>query len=213
MQKKDKYKLTLAGESFKAFITDLLIKGGYNHFVHIYDIQSKPSSEAYISTTEQQKLAKEGLMLYTNEKRMSRLIKNGQNFSLKIRVIILKTKKGAEFSKRTNLELEKILKTFCFYTIKLLRIYRFTEIMYSLKAEETIKRYVHGKTNNENRARHFFNLLFNFSKDKKVFQKRKEVIASLRMSEKIENLCQSVQKIRKKRTFFRLNLAPLAQIL
>lgn len=198
-KKKKKYKLVWGRGDFKAFLIELVMKGGYNSLLSIHE---KPHSEVYISENDEKKLAKEGIKLYDNKRKVIDLLNKGKISSKKVKEVISEFNK-INLQKKTDFELKEILKKFYSCQLKFLRIYCFTEVMYSPEIDKTIRNFIFGKTKNRNNRNYIFSVLVNPSENKGIIQERERFLVNLRAPEKIENLCQSVRKIGKVKIIWR----------
>lgn len=194
---KEKYHL-FAKHNLGAFTVERFIKGGYDHLAYIYE---KPTLEVYISNKNHRKLALEGIGLYFRKDKVDRLIKEGHNLGSIIKKSIRQYKNN--FKNRSNSELMGILNEISRLVIKIGKIYRFTEVIYTGGVDEKIRNFISVKIKNQNEANYILDLLVNPSDNEKINFKREETINKLKIPNGITNLCESMRKIGKERLIFR----------
>ena len=197
--RKGKYKLVFENINLPAFSAEMVMRGGYDSLVITYE---KSLGEAYVSDRNQKKLAKKGIRLYANERKVSGLISEGEDLSLKIKKFIFRFGKSA-FRKKTNAELKEIFKKFYSLGTRFLRLYSFTEVIYSPEIDKAIRMFVYKSTPNKERANYIFSLLLNPSPKKEIGQRRDKILHIIKVPQNIAMLCRSVRKIGKKKIIFR----------
>ena len=189
-----KYKLTfrVTEEICLPFQTELFFKG-YDSLIYLYE---RPLWEAYISGRERKQLAKAGLDSYANSGKIEQLLHKGKVLSDKIDKLVSSISKD-DLKKKSNKEIENIFKKIYFYTVRHLRVYRYTEVMYSPAIDKIIREFVYDKIKDKDMANYAFTILVNPSFKNQVIQEREMILDLLKPSKRIKNLCQSVRKMGK----------------
>lgn len=189
----------MMGESFRAFIIEALIKGGYDNLIYIYE---KPAMEAYISRKNQKLLSNKGEMLYFNRARTNELIIEGTAISKRAEKETNKIFE-TDLKCKTNSELEFIFKKVYALAMDFLEIYRCTESTYTLGIERKLFYFINKKVRNKNEANRIFSFLANPSLNKRIIQEQEKIVEDFNIPSKILSVFSTLCKVGKKRLFFR----------
>ena len=203
---KEEYELIfrMPSEITQPFIIEMLINGGYDEFLYIY---SKDNSDVgmYLSQNSQKKLAKTGLTLFSNEKKIESLLKEGEQLSKKINKF-LQTIPLEKIRNSDNYWLKNNLMNFYNYFSGYCKIYRFTEVIYSPLIGKTIKDFVSEHIKDKNLINHSLSILLNPSTKEKIANERNKILSQLKASKKFVYLCESVRTIGKEKLLMRNNI-------
>ena len=205
-RKESKYELIFKTprEVLQPFFIELAIFGGYDELLYIYDKQKK-DVEMYLSSANRIKLARVGLKLFYDGKRIEKLLQKEYLLSQKFN-IFLATINLTKVKATNKIWIKNILKDYYHHFVEYSNIYRFTESFYSPLVDQTIKTFISENIQNKNLVNYFCSLLLNSSEKEKVTKKRKEILFSLKADNKFIQLCDSVRKIGKAKLAMRTKL-------
>lgn len=197
----DKYVLFTVAD-FPVFLAEMAIKGGYGNFIFLHD---KSLSGLYISPTDAKKTAEAGLKLYSNAKAIDKLIKKGHSGSKSIKAFLARHP-ATSFKRKTPAELKRALFEYYAIGIPFLKIYSFTEGIYSPLIDKAVRNFVLKNTSGVNEAVRVFALLLNPAKNFSVASKRKKILKITAAPGLITTLCRSVRKMGKAKFVFRASI-------
>ncbi len=176
--------------------------GGYDDLVFLH---SRPFGGIYISEANQKKTASAGFELYSDTKAFKDLIKKGNDYSERVKESIARYPE-AEFNNKTSTELKRILNEYYAVGIPFLKIYSFTEGIYSPLIDRTIRSFVFQNIKEEDQAARAFGLLLNPIDKKKIRGERERIFKVTAAPGIIIGLCRSVREMGKAKFAMRKTL-------
>lgn len=203
---KNEYELIfqMPSELARPFIIEMVTNGGYNEFLYIYS-KNHSDTEVYLPKISILKLAKIGLALFSDEKKIASLLKDERILAKRINEF-LRTIPMQKIKKSGNLRLGNILKKLYDYYSEYCRIYRFTEVIYSPLVDKTIKDFVTNKIEKKDLINYTLSILLNPSERTKIVRERNRILLNLKADKKITYLCEAVRTIGKEKLLMRSNM-------
>ncbi|HOX30583.1 MAG TPA: PEP-utilizing enzyme [Candidatus Paceibacterota bacterium] len=186
----DKYVLFTAAD-FPAFLAELAMFGGYGDLIFLHD---RFSGGLYILADKEKKMAKTGLKLYASPKAVERLVKKGFNLSERVEKLTALYPESS-FKNQTSAKLRLILFEYYKTNIPFLKIYSFTEGIYSSLIDATIRNFIFKSIKDKEQAARAFTALLNPSNQKTVAIEREEILHKTAAPQLIIDLCSSVRKM------------------
>jgi phosphohistidine swiveling domain-containing protein len=187
---------------FKVFLAEMAMLGGYGDLIFLH---GRSFGGIYISEANQKKASEAGLKLYSDTKAVEKMIKKGVDYSEQTKELIARYPE-AEFKDKTPAELKWILKEYYAVGIPFLKIYSFTEGIYSPLIDKTIRSFIFQSIKEEEQAARAFGILLNPIDKKKVIGERERILKDTVASGIIINLCRSVRKMGKAKFAMRKTL-------
>lgn len=184
---------------FPVFLTEMAIKGGYKNLIFLHE---RSFGGLYISAADAEIAAKTGFKLYSNSKAINRLIEKGYGYSNLIKKFLAQHP-AANLKTKTSAELKRALAKYYAIGIPFLRIYSFTEGIYSPLIEKTVRNFFFENISDKNEAGRAYGLLLNPVNKKRIEAQRNKIIKETAAPGVIVNLCRSVREMGKAKFLFR----------
>lgn len=193
-----KYEFVSAG-NFDAFLADFSIRGGYDKLVFI---REGDASGFYIAKNDEARLAKEGLRLYSDRRKIQAMIKKGAKAKQAADMTVTGDKTKS-LRRKSNGEIKELWKQHLKPMMRLVRIYYRSEAFNCSLVEKTIRDFISKKIIDPGKANQCFSLLLKPSDDANAIFGRMGALNMLEAPATIRTLCESVREIGKARLLFR----------